>query len=201
MPAKQIMASLPELHTQKSLRAFSQTSVNFGGPFITKQGINNGTNFVGGSNELKELEALDKKKLQDATVSHGVTWHFNPPLTPPFSGVHEIMIKAAKKAIYAILNCADIMDEELLSAVAGAEGFKCYYDQILDIHIFTFSHTIGVSKISCQMSIYYKQQNSCFFNLSFREFTAAINFPCSKSGLRIGENDIIFSKIPHGLKL
>ena len=35
----------------------------------------------------------------------------------------------------------------------------------------------------------------------FREFTAAINFPCSKSGLRIGENDVIFSKKPHGLKL
>ena len=78
---------------------------------------------------------------------------------------------------------------------------ECYYDQILNIHFFTFSHTIGVSKISCQISIYYEQQNSCFLNLSFREFTAAINFPCFKSGLRIGENDVIFSKIPHGLKL
>ena len=82
-----------------------------------------------------------------------------------------------------------------------ARYLKCYYDQILDIHFFTFSHTTGVSKMSCQISIYYEQQNSCFLNLSFREFTAAINFPCSKSGLRIGENDIIFSKIPHGLKL
>ena len=74
----------------------------------------NGTNFVGGSNELKDLDALNKKKIQHATLSHGVNWHF--------SGVHEIMIKAAKKTIYAILNCADITDEELLSAVAGAEG-------------------------------------------------------------------------------
>ena len=32
------------------------------------------------------------------------------------------MIKAAKKAIYAILSSADITDEELLSAVVGAEG-------------------------------------------------------------------------------
>ena len=53
---------------------------------------------------------------------------------------------------------------------------KCYYDQILDIHFFTFSHTIGVSKISCQISIYHEQQNSCFLDLYFREFTAAINF-------------------------
>ena len=55
-------------------------------------------------------------------TSHGVKWHFNPPLGPHFSGVHEIMIKAAKKAIYAILGSADITDEELLSAVVGAEG-------------------------------------------------------------------------------
>ena len=82
----------------------------------------NGTNFIGGSNELKELEALDHKKIQDSTTSHGVKWHFNPPLAPHVSGVHEIMIKAAKKAIYAILGSADITDEELLSAVVGAEG-------------------------------------------------------------------------------
>ena len=76
----------------------------------------NGTNFVGGSNELKESEALDKK-IQETTTSYGVTWHFNPPLVPYFSGVHEFMIKAAKKAIYSILGSADITDEELLSAV------------------------------------------------------------------------------------
>ena len=32
-PAKQIMAPLPELRTRKSPRAFSQTSVDFGGAF------------------------------------------------------------------------------------------------------------------------------------------------------------------------
>ena len=37
-PAKQVMAPLPELQTQKSLRAFSQTSIDVAGPFYTKQG-------------------------------------------------------------------------------------------------------------------------------------------------------------------
>jgi len=46
-----------------------------------------------------------------------------------------------------------------------------------------------------------EQYNSCFLDLYFREFTAAINFPCSKSGLRIGETDVIFSQILQGLKL
>ena len=82
----------------------------------------NGTNFVGGSNEVKELQALDQNKIQDATTSHGIKWHFHPPLTPHFSGVHESMIKAAKRFIYAILGAADITHEELLSAVVGAEG-------------------------------------------------------------------------------
>ena len=82
----------------------------------------NGTNFVGGSNELKELEALDQNKIQDTTSSHRINWHFNPPAGPHVSGVHGIMIKAAKKAIYAILGSADITDEELLSAIVGAEG-------------------------------------------------------------------------------
>ncbi|XP_068760335.1 uncharacterized protein [Montipora capricornis] len=119
-PAKQIMAPLPELRTRKSLPAFSLISVDFGGPFLTKQGrgktrqkrylclftfletravhlevafsldtdsflnafyrmtsrrglpkdvvCDKGTNFVGGSNELKELQALDENKIQDATT-------------------------------------------------------------------------------------------------------------------------------------
>jgi len=52
---------------------------------------------------------------------------------------------------------------------------KYYYDQILDTHFFTFAYRTGLSKISCQISIFYEQHNSCFLDLYFREFTAAIN--------------------------
>lgn len=82
----------------------------------------NGTNFVGANNELEELAGLDREKIQEKTACYDIKWHFNPPLAPHFSGVHEVMIKAAKKAIYAILSSADFTDEELLSAVVGAEG-------------------------------------------------------------------------------
>lgn len=108
------------LDTDSFLNAFFRIASRRGLPEDVV--CDNGTNFVGGGNELKDLEALNKKKIQHATLSYGVNWHFNPPLAPHFSGVHEIMIKAAKKAIYVILNCADITDEELLSAVVGAEG-------------------------------------------------------------------------------
>jgi len=48
---------------------------------------------------------------------------------------------------------------------------KCYYDRILDTHCFTFSYTTGLSKISCQISIYYEQYNSCFWMFISENFS------------------------------
>ena len=79
--------------------------------------------------------------------------------------------------------------------------FKCHYDQNLDINFYTISYTIGLSQLSCQISSYYEHYNARFLDLYFREFSAAINFPCSNFWLIIGVNDVIFSEIPHGLKL
>ena len=38
-----------------------------------------------------------------------------------FGGVHESIIKSAKRAIKAILGKADVTDEELMTAIIGAE--------------------------------------------------------------------------------
>ena len=78
---------------------------------------------------------------------------------------------------------------------------KCPYDQIFYFHFFTFSCTIRPSYSSCQISIHYEHRKSFYFNIYFREFTAAINQPCSKAWLRMGESDVKDSNIPHGLKL
>ena len=73
----------------------------------------NGTNFVGANTELKELiSKLDKSKIGKSAANNRIKWHFNPPLGPHFGGVHETMIKAAKRAIYGILSTADITDDE-----------------------------------------------------------------------------------------
>ena len=83
----------------------------------------NGTNFVGANRELRELiEKIDKQKIEKSTVSHDLKWNFNPPAAPHHGGVFEIMIKAAKRAVYAILGNADVTDEELMSAFIGAEA-------------------------------------------------------------------------------
>ena len=82
-----------------------------------------GTNFVGADRELRKLvSGMDTNKIQDQTASKGLKWCFNPPLAPHFGGVHEAMIKAAKKAIRAILSNADINDEELMTTFIGVEA-------------------------------------------------------------------------------
>ena len=55
-------------------------------------------------------------------ASKKIKWTFNPPYPPHFGGVFEVMIKAAKKAIVAILGNSDVNDEELMTAFTGAEA-------------------------------------------------------------------------------
>lgn len=174
-PLQQIMAPLPSIRLQMPLRAFTHTSVDYGGPFITVQGrgrrrekrylclftclatravhlemaysldtssflnafyrmvsrrglpkkmlSDQGTNFIGADHELKDLvKQIDTDQIVTRTADKGIEWQFNPPLAPHWGGVHEIMIKAAKRAIYTVLRGADITDEELVTAFAGAEA-------------------------------------------------------------------------------
>ena len=74
-------------------------------------------------NELKDLVAqLDREKIQRMTAYNGTKWSFNPPGGPHFGGVFEIMVKAAKKAIYAVLINCDVTDEELITIRTGVES-------------------------------------------------------------------------------
>ena len=83
----------------------------------------NGTNFRAADKELKSLiSQLDQEKIKESIANKGIDWHFNPPLVPHFGGIHESMIKSAKRAISAILGNADITDDELMTAIIGAEG-------------------------------------------------------------------------------
>ena len=52
---------------------------------------------------------------------------------------------------------------------------------------FTFSNAIGVSKISCQISIYYEQQNSCFFNLFSENLRPPLIFLVPSLGWEFGK--------------
>ena len=172
--AGQIMAPLPQIQLVLPLGAFSRCVVDFGGPFLTKQGrekkeqnsicvftclvsytvhleiaygldadsflnafyrmtnrrelavemlSDNGKNFVGGEQELRELiEKLDAEKIVASGADKGIKWNFNPPLAPHFGGVHESMMKSAKKAIKAITGNVDVNNEELMPIFTAAES-------------------------------------------------------------------------------
>ena len=109
------------LDTDSFLNAFYRMASRRGLP--EEMYSDNGTNFKGADAELKSLvRELDENKIYQSIANKGVTWYFNPPLASHFGGVHETMIKSAKKAIKAILGKADINDEELTTAMIGAEG-------------------------------------------------------------------------------
>ena len=56
-------------------------------------------------------------------ANKGIKWKFNPPGASHFGGFYEALIKSSKRDINAVLGNADIRDEELLTAITGAEGF------------------------------------------------------------------------------
>ena len=91
------------MDTDAFLNAFSRFTSRRGVPkeFVS----DNGTNFVGAVNELKEVfNQLDQEKIKRRTSAQRLKWLFSPPAGPHFNGVHEILVKAAKKAIYAVLS-------------------------------------------------------------------------------------------------
>ena len=89
------------LDTDTFLNAFARFTSRRG---VSKEVISDrGTNFVGAVGELKKLVSrIDRQQLLNKTAELGVTWRFNPPGAPHFGGAHEVLVKAAKKAIYAV---------------------------------------------------------------------------------------------------
>ncbi len=117
------------IHIEVAWRLDTDGFLNAFARFTSRRGVpkemtsDNGTNFVGAVNELKELVAgLDKDKIQRVGGQGNIKWKFNPPAAPHFGGVFEAMVKAAKKAVYAVLGSSDVTDEELITACTGVEG-------------------------------------------------------------------------------
>lgn len=109
------------LDTNSFLNAFFRMVNRRGMP--VKVLSDNGTNFVAADKELRQLVTdIDTDEITKRTIDKGVTWQFNPPLAPHWGGVHEILIKSAKRALSGVLEKADITDEELLTAITGAEA-------------------------------------------------------------------------------
>jgi hypothetical protein len=117
------------VHLEVAWRLDTDSFLNAFTRFTSRRGVpkemlsDNGTNLVGAVNELKELiDQLDKDKIKRSSANVTVKWSFNPPAAPHFGGVFEVMVKAAKRAVYAVMGNSDVTDEELVTICTGVEG-------------------------------------------------------------------------------
>ncbi|XP_066153587.1 uncharacterized protein [Euwallacea fornicatus] len=101
--------------------------------FISRRGnpsvifSDNGTNFAGSRNELKELyQAFTKNKLQDviqtAVSQHEIQWKFIPPRSPHWGGLWESAIKSAKYHLKRIAGRAQFTFEEFSTVLCQIEA-------------------------------------------------------------------------------
>lgn len=87
----------------------------------------NGTNFVGANNELKELYELvtskeHNKKLRNSLINEGINWHFIPPRSPHFGGLWESAVKLFKNHFLRIIGNTLLTFEEFNTYVIEIEA-------------------------------------------------------------------------------
>lgn len=83
----------------------------------------NGTNFVGAKAELQEAyKSVNKDKLGEYALKHGVVWKFNPPFASHQGGIWERMIRTIRKVLYRLLYNVVLTDEILTTIFCEAES-------------------------------------------------------------------------------
>ncbi|XP_055622523.1 uncharacterized protein LOC129766091 [Toxorhynchites rutilus septentrionalis] len=87
----------------------------------------NGTNFVGARNELRELlQKLQCRKhheeIRIQCAQDGINWHFIPPSAPHFGGLWEAAVRSAKKHLLRILGRSSVSYEDFTTLLAQVEG-------------------------------------------------------------------------------
>ena len=88
----------------------------------------NGPNFTGAKNQLKQLYAWLKSDTTNDAIQHyllahhGVTWHNSPPAAPHFGGLWESAVRSAKKHLTRVLGSTLYTFEELTTIACQVEA-------------------------------------------------------------------------------
>ena len=106
------------LETCSFLNSFVRMTERRGIPITVVS--DNGRTFVKAEKEIRSRMMSDQSKLMGAFRQ--IEWKFLPPYASNFAGVHEILIKAAKRALHQVMSLADINDEELETGFVRVEG-------------------------------------------------------------------------------
>ena len=87
----------------------------------------NGTNFAGANNQLRELFTLLKDPDHRCAVSKecatdGIKWHFNPPGAPHFGGLWEAAVRSEKFHLLRVLGGNPVSAEDFSTLLAQVEA-------------------------------------------------------------------------------
>lgn len=101
--------------------------------FIARRGrvtaiySDNGKNFVGAQNELKEFykfvsQTPNQKEILDFVTEAQISWNFIPPGAPHFGGLWEAAVKSAKSHLKRIMGCESFSFEEIQTVFCQIEA-------------------------------------------------------------------------------
>lgn len=100
--------------------------------FVARRGacsdlyMDNGTNFVGASTKLKEINQAFKKenvsKISNEMLRHGINWHFNPPGAPHMGGLWEAGVKSVKTHMKKCIGEMLLTFEEMYTLLTQIEA-------------------------------------------------------------------------------
>ena len=101
--------------------------------FISRRAIpsavysDNGSNFVGANNQLRELYVLfNSEKFRDEVhsfaVKKNIIWHFNPPESPHFGGIWEAAVKSFKHHLKRVIGEKLLTFEEMYTFLVEIEA-------------------------------------------------------------------------------
>jgi len=85
----------------------------------------NGTNFVGAANELKQIQTAlrdAESTIRQHTTNNSIQWHFIPPRTPHMGGLWEATVHSMKRIMRKILPSHILKLDELSSILIVIEA-------------------------------------------------------------------------------
>lgn len=80
----------------------------------------NGTNFVGASNDLREF--LNSSNIQYDMAQEGIDFKFTPPYSPHFNGMAEAAVRSTKHHLRRLLQSVHFTYEEMATCLAQIEA-------------------------------------------------------------------------------
>ncbi|XP_055632367.1 uncharacterized protein LOC129772873 [Toxorhynchites rutilus septentrionalis] len=101
--------------------------------FISRRGLpaeihsDNGLNFQGASNHLRELYDLLRDPTTTIEITHetsqrGIIWKFIPPRSPNFGGLWEAAVKSAKRSLIRVLGQRQLSFEDMTTILTQIEA-------------------------------------------------------------------------------